>query len=385
MSNLLKLGNTALPCLTPRPARFDPCRIGRALGSERSVIARKANFVEKRLRALSREDVSDQEGKPIAMIENWGEPPPPSRTFLFSCDDSDLSVTGARFLFDHVVGEGDTVHFVHVLNDDRDEMIGVDDMYSQPSNLNLVQGDDEAKEHYEHLGAVGARMMQDRFGAFMKTNIRMQFHLPLMRGPESASDIGETLCKLAEDINADMLVVVTPCRGAFSECGSVGHHCYEHARIPILVVPPKALDPEMEFSNSAFIIAKDSNEAEKLQDWVRLANLSAGGVFMHTLNIEDEVSGAVCVDRLKEETHAERPKFIAMFSQADMSLMEELAHPPFVANFCARSHYPVVLVPTSRKSPESRESKLKGWEGSTVETSGTMSGGASSMNATLEM
>eukprot|EP00803_Ostreobium_quekettii_P009114 evm.model.scf_993.6 EVM.evm.TU.scf_993.6 scf_993:34591-41845(-) len=306
--------------------------------------------------------------------------PGPCGSVVFACDDSDDTEAAAAWTMRNLIRPGDTVHFVHVVSDDRASLTGLGDSKSC-SYFDSIEEDlhlqDVEPGHELNLQSKGEKLIEKRFVRHAKeANIPSQVHVPVLKGPESAADIGGVLCRLSKQLGARMLVVVSPQRSTFSDFGSIGHHCYEHAEIPLALIPPANPEALDMMTGEIMLVAQDDNEMTGCRNWV-MRNLESAEAHLKMVHVWDPAksSGAVfpacrfseyemaplscneegtakqqATDYLRRRSEELHPKLTVMYSQAHQGIVEALLDPSFTLKYCCCTRYPVLLLPHSKQS-----------------------------------
>ncbi|KAL6761726.1 hypothetical protein V8C86DRAFT_2530703 [Haematococcus lacustris] len=120
----------------------------------------------------------------------------------------------------------DSMHLVHVVCDPRALAS------SGPRDLVAPSLQDYFSRLVAHVqAAVEAQCAE------LLVGIPYKVDLPVLHGPRSAAQIAELLLDRVQAAKARMLVVASHGPGAQADFGSVARYCYQHAPLPLVLVP----------------------------------------------------------------------------------------------------------------------------------------------------
>eukprot|EP00210_Caulerpa_lentillifera_P000095 g91.t1 len=283
-----------------------------------------------------------------------------TRSFVFACDDSIESEAGARYLMERLVRVGDTVHFVHVISDNRSSFVSLGEVSCDTEDVFSFSSMDtndtfSLMERQKCLEECGERMMKRRFGKTInnRSSVETRVHLPILSRPESAAEIASVVCNLATDLTVDALVIVSPSSGVFLSYGSVGYHCCEQSTVPVVLLPVMEMPSRpLEGNNMILLLAKTEAERTKAVQWTKAHIAHVFEPFKFYVACIEQICSCKIPDttkivtkKLEKDSETLDPACAVLYFNSEMSILEQLKMVPLVESYYEENRFPIVLLP----------------------------------------
>ncbi|KAK9811262.1 hypothetical protein WJX72_000776 [[Myrmecia] bisecta] len=269
----------AADILHSRAETFAP--LSRCIGLNRSRCARLA---DSQGRATSSSSASTS-SPTVNVYEATADEVLVPKNLVIAIDRTSDAREAVQWALQHVASPDDTIHLLNVISDPRSSEITVGATSAGDQWDPTRASDYSTRKSWISKLEKDARaaVKQDFLPLFKSAKVHVEINIVKATGPKSAAGIGQAICDKTQELSGSLLFIASHGTGVLADYGSVAKYCSEHARAPVLMLPPRVGQLKDSSPGQLLVVGLDDLHGLEAAIAFSLRNLYRPGDHVHTI------------------------------------------------------------------------------------------------------